>query len=121
MEIVSKVNAIINSFVWGPIIILFVIGTGIFISIRTGFFQVTKIPLWVKGTFARLGVKSEDKKNISPFQAVTASLATTIGTGNIAGIATIIIAAGPGTVFWMWVAAFFGMIIKYAEIVLAVK
>ncbi|MDR2901073.1 MAG: sodium:alanine symporter family protein [Treponema sp.] len=125
LETVQKINGVINSFVWGPYMLVLLVGTGIFFTIRTKVFQVTKIKLWWKGTFGQIfntdpKHKTEDA-NITPFQAVTTALASTVGTGNIAGVATAIVTGGPGAVFWMWISGLFGMMTKYAEIVLAVK
>ncbi|MFI3258452.1 MAG: sodium:alanine symporter family protein [Spirochaetales bacterium] len=120
MEFIASINATINSFVWGPYMLVLLVGTGIYISVATKFFQVTRIKLWFSKTFGMLRVKSKAGKNITAFQAVSTALASTVGTGNIAGIATAIVAGGPGAVFWMWVSAFFGMMTKYAEVLLAV-
>ncbi len=121
MEVIANINSVINSFVWGPYMLLLLVGTGIFISVTTGFFQITRIKLWVSKTFGSLRNKRNAEKNITPFQAVSAALASTVGTGNIAGVATAIVAGGPGAVFWMWVSAFFGMMTKYGEVLLAVR
>ena len=124
-QIVQEINGTINNFVWGPYMLIFLVGTGALFTFRTNFFQVTKIKLWWSGTFGQLITKksSEQTKdvNITPFQAVSTALASTVGTGNIVGVATAIFSGGPGAVFWMWVSGFFGMMSKYAEIVLAVK
>lgn len=99
------------------------LGTGIFLSFRYGFFQFRGIKFIFKNTIGTLLEKSEKSNpaRISPFQAVTTALAGTMGVGNIAGVATALIAGGPGAIFWMWVSAFFGMMTKYCEIFLAVK
>ena len=120
VEMIAKINGVINSFVWGPIMLTLLVGTGIFLSIRTGFLQITQIPLWVKHTFGALAKKQDPDDNITPFQAVSTALASTVGTGNIAGVTTAIVAGGPGALFWMWFAAFFGMVTKYSEVLLAV-
>lgn len=124
MEWVTKINGAINAFAWGPVMLLLLVGTGVYLSIRTGFVQVGKFGFMMKNTVGSLfkkGEKKEHGKNLSPFQAVTTALAGTVGTGNIAGVTGAIFAGGPGAVFWMWVSAFFGMCTKYAEITLAVK
>ena len=123
---IHKVNGIIGDFAWGPPMLVLLVGTGIFFTILLKVFQVTKIKLWWSSTFGEIFKKGgarakQDDANISPFQAVTTALASTVGTGNIAGVATAIFSGGPGAVFWMWVSGFFGMMTKYAEIVLAVK
>ncbi len=120
METIANINSVINSFVWGPYMLVLLVGTGVFITVMTGFFQISKIKLWCSKTFGALGKKHVANKNITPFQAVSAALASTVGTGNIAGVATAIVAGGPGAVFWMWVSAFFGMMTKYSEVLLAV-
>ncbi|WP_300365727.1 sodium:alanine symporter family protein [Brachyspira sp.] len=120
IDMIAKINGIINGFVWGPIMLTLLVGTGIYLSIQTGFLQITKIPLWVKYTFGALAKKQDADDNITPFQAVSTALASTVGTGNIAGVTTAIIAGGPGALFWMWFAAFFGMVTKYSEVILAV-
>ena len=120
VDMIAKINSIINGFVWGPIMLTLLVGTGIFLSIRTGFLQITHIPLWVKHTFGSLAKKQDADDNITPFQAVSTALASTVGTGNIAGVTTAIVAGGPGALFWMWFAAFFGMVTKYSEVILAV-
>ncbi len=121
---VTDINGVLNSFAWGPIMLVLLVGTGIYLSIRTGFIQVGKFGFMMKNTVGSLfekGDKKDHGANLSPFQAVTTALAGTVGTGNIAGVTGAIFAGGPGAVFWMWVSAFFGMCTKYAEITLAVK
>ena len=123
MEIVEKVNDAVNSFAWGPVMLILLVGTGIYLSIRTRFLQVTKFGVIMKNTVGSLFKKKEksDGQNLTPFQAVTTALAGTVGTGNIAGVTGALFVGGPGAVFWMWVSAFFGMCTKYAEIALAVR
>ena len=125
MDILKQVNGAINGIVWGPYMLVLLVGTGILFTVWLKVFQVTKISVWWKETFGQLFKKTpkteKDDANITPFQAVTTALASTVGTGNIAGVATAIVAGGPGAVFWMWVSGFFGMMTKYAEIVLALK
>ena len=120
---ISAINGAINSFAWGPIMLVLLVGSGVYLSIRTGFIQVGKFGYIMKNTVGSLFRKNEKNhgKNLSPFQAVTTALAGTVGTGNIAGVTGAIFVGGPGAVFWMWVSAFFGMCTKYAEIALAMK
>lgn len=108
----------IDSFVWGPPLLVLLIGTGILLTIRLGLIQILKLPLALRLIFA-----AEDKGegDVSSFKALCTALAATVGTGNIVGVATAIKAGGPGALFWMWLAAFFGMATKYAECLLAVK
>ncbi|MCI9467743.1 MAG: sodium:alanine symporter family protein [Oscillospiraceae bacterium] len=123
VEIIEAINKPLNSFAWGPIMLVLLVGTGIFLSARTGFVQVRRFGYIMKNTVGSLFKKSDKDhgNNLSPFQAVTTALAGTVGTGNIAGVTGAIFVGGPGAVFWMWVSAFFGMCTKYAEIALAVK
>ncbi|WP_297206386.1 sodium:alanine symporter family protein [uncultured Brachyspira sp.] len=118
---IERINNIINSFVWGPYMLVLLVGTGVYMTIRTRLFQITKINLWMKSTYGSLHAKDKNiDHNVTPFQAVSTALASTIGIGSIAGIATAIVAGGPGALFWMLVSAFFGMITKFSEVVLAV-
>lgn len=122
LEGIEKVNSAVNNFMWGPIMLVLMVGTGIYLSARTGFFQVTRIGTWFRETLGSLGKKkskTKDKGAVSPFAALSTALASTIGVGNIAGVATAIVSGGPGAIFWMWVSALFGMMTKYSEIVLA--
>ena len=111
---------LINNIVWGPATIILVLGCGIYFTLRIKFFQFKNFKLVLKNTIFSFNIK-KNKDKISSFQAVSAALAGTIGTGNIAGVATSISLGGPGSVFWMIVSAFFIMMTKYAEVVLAVK
>ena len=123
MELIVKINGILNSFAWGPVMLVLLVGTGIFLTACTGCIQVRRFGYIMKHTIGSLFKKSDKDhgQNLSPFQAVTTALAGTVGTGNIAGVTGAIFVGGPGAVFWMWVSAFFGMCTKYAEIALAVK
>ncbi len=120
---IEKINGEVNSWVWGPVMLVFLVGTGIFLTCGLKFFQVGKIGLWMKSTFGTLFKKSgktNDGKSITSFQALCTALGGTVGVGNVVGVATAIAAGGPGAIFWMWIAAFFGMVTKYAEIVLGI-
>ena len=116
----SDVMSTVNAFVWGPVMLIFLVGTGVFLSFRLGFLQLFQLPRALKLVFSKPDGKQAEG-DISPFQALTTALSATIGTGNIAGVATAIYLGGPGAIFWMWVCALFGMASKYAEAVLAVK
>ncbi|MBO6016675.1 MAG: sodium:alanine symporter family protein, partial [Oscillospiraceae bacterium] len=121
---VEAVNGAVNSFAWGPLMLLLLVGTGVFLTVKVKWLQVTHFGRILKNTVGTLFKKKEKTDhgaNISPFQAVSTALAGTVGTGNIAGVTGAIFTGGAGAVFWMWVAAFFGMVTKYAEIVLAMK
>ncbi|MFL1673343.1 sodium:alanine symporter family protein [Paenibacillus dendritiformis] len=108
----------VNQFVWGPPLLILLVGTGIFLTIRLGLLQVLRLPLALKLIFT---AKNDGKGDVTSFGALATALAATIGTGNIVGVATAIQIGGPGALFWMWLAAFFGMATKYAEGLLAVK
>ncbi len=125
MGLIKSINDAVSSVVWGFPMLMLIIGTGIYFSCRLGFFQLTRFGYVLKSTifsvFKNKGtIKSKDKKAISQFQAMSTALAATIGTGNIAGVATALSVGGPGAVFWMWVSAFFGMMTSFSENVLGV-
>ncbi|WP_405378725.1 alanine/glycine:cation symporter family protein [Phascolarctobacterium sp.] len=107
-----------NSFVWGPPLMILLIGTGIMLTIRLGLLQVVKLPKALSLIFS---ARNNGSGDVSSFQALCTALAATVGTGNIVGVATAVKLGGPGALFWMWIAAFFGTATKYAEGVLAVK
>ena len=124
LEIVMNAERAANDFVWGPIMLALLVGTGVFLTFRTGWVQVRRFGYIMRNTVGSLFRKkgqTDHGSNLSPFQAVTTALAGTVGTGNIAGVTGAIFIGGPGAVFWMWVSAFFGMCTKYAEIALAMK
>lgn len=113
----------LNAAVRGPVMMALLAGTGIYLSIRTGFPQVRRFRYIMRRTAGSIlqREKREDGNNISPFEAVSTALAGTVGTGNIAGVTGAVFIGGPGAIFWMWLSAFFGMCTKYAEIALAMK
>ena len=122
MEQFMKINTAVNGFVWGPVMLVLLVGTGVYLSIAVGFIQFTKIGYWWKNTIGKIFKKGEaGDGEITPLQAVSTALASTVGTGNIAGVTGAIILGGPGAVFWMWVSALFGMVTKFSEVTLAVK
>lgn len=111
----------VSSFVWGPPLLVLIVGTGIYLTIRLGFLQLTMLPYALKLVFSKKYQDHKSEGDITHYQALTTALAATIGTGNIVGVATAVVLGGPGAVFWMWVTALFGMATKYAEAILAVK
>lgn len=123
LDIITSVNGKINGFVWGPVMLVLLVGTGVYLTIRTGGIQVRYFGFILKNTIGSLFAKKgkDHGANLSPFQAVSTAMAATVGTGNIAGVTGAIFVGGPGAVFWMWVSAFFGMCTKYSEIALAMK
>ncbi|MEG0075348.1 MAG: sodium:alanine symporter family protein [Eubacterium sp.] len=118
----SAIIGAVNDFVWGPIMLVFLVGTGVFLTIRLKFLPWRNLGYALKSVFSKPD-DSNDKNSgdISPFQSLMTALAATIGTGNIVGVATAMVLGGPGALFWMWISALFGLSTKYAESVLAVK
>jgi len=123
MEMLNNLVTAINGVVWGPLMLVLILGVGLFLSIGLKLMPILKIGrgfrLMLAGTRAKQG--EEHSGEISPFQALMTSLSATVGTGNIAGVATAIFLGGPGALFWMWMTALVGMATKYSEAVLAVK
>ena len=122
-------EAIVNAteFLWGTPLMILMVGVGLYLTVRTRFFQITGIGTWMKRTIGEL-FKKQDSENsageegqLKPFQALSTVLAGTIGSGVIAGVAAAIAIGGPGSVFWMWVIAFLGMATMYAETVCALS
>ncbi|WP_188207159.1 alanine/glycine:cation symporter family protein [Alkalibacillus aidingensis] len=111
----------VSDIVWGPWLLILLVGTGIFLTLRLTFLQFKTLPYALKLSFSPKRQDEKSKGDISHFQALTTALAATIGTGNIAGVATAVVLGGPGAVLWMWISALFGMATKYAEAILAVK
>lgn len=121
LEVIEQVNNAVNNFIWGVPAMICIIGVGLILSIRTRFLQIRKFPYAMKITFGRMFKKKEAADGaLTPFQAVCTALASTVGTGNIAGVAGAIAIGGPGAVFWMWVSALLGMCTKFSEVTLAV-
>lgn len=120
IENIYSFIASINGIVWGPLMLALILGTGLYLSLGLKFMPLRMIKA---GFILIYAGRKEDKKEgeISPFNALMTSLSATIGTGNIAGVATAIFMGGPGALFWMWMAALLGMATKYAEAVLAVE
>ncbi len=114
---IPMLNAI-DSFMWGPPLITLLVGTGIYLTLRLKLLQVVRLPKALSLIFK---AKNHGEGDVSSFKALCVALAATVGTGNIVGVATAVKIGGPGAIFWMWMAAFFGMATKYAEGLLAVK
>ncbi len=121
-ERIAYFNDIIRSFVWGPPMLILLIGTGVYFTFKTRFFQLTKPHLWLGRTLFSCFSRKRRKggSGVTPFATMCTALAATVGTGNIAGVATAVTLGGPGAVFWMWVSGFFGMMTAFAENVLGV-
>ncbi len=127
LERIENINGIVNSFVWGLPMLVLLVGTGILMTLLTKCFQLTHFKYWIKHTLG--GIFSNKKitehtgktdRQISQFQSLCTALAATIGTGNIAGVAAALATGGPGSIFWMWITAFFGMMTNYSENVLGI-
>ncbi|MBE6587182.1 MAG: alanine:cation symporter family protein [Ruminococcaceae bacterium] len=125
LDKIAEINGAVNGVVWGIFGLALLIGTGIIVTVCTKVFQVSHLGLWWRKTIGKMFSKDvikhrKEKGVISPFQALCTALAATVGTGNIAGVAAAICIGGAGAVFWMWVAAFFGMMTNFAENVLGI-
>ncbi len=122
LETILVIASEIDQVLWGPWTILFIAGVAVFLTIKSKAFQITKLGFIFKNTFGKIFEKTkiQDKGRMTPFQATSTALASTVGMGNIAGVATALSIGGPGAIFWMWVLALLSMIIKTAEITLAV-
>lgn len=116
LEILDKISGI----VWGPPLLILLVGTGIFLTFRLSLIQIRLLPYSLKLAFSKNQDKSSEG-DISHFQALMTAMAATVGVGNIVGVATAVVLGGPGAIFWMWMAGFFGMATKYGEAILAVK
>lgn len=122
MDFFIRLNSMVNNFVWGPVMLVLLVGTGVYLTIRTNFMSFTKLGYILKNTLFKIFEKeTTGEGEITAFQAVATALAATVGTGNIAGVATAIAIGGPGAVFWMWLSALFGMATKFAEVVLSIQ
>ncbi|MBQ8879532.1 MAG: sodium:alanine symporter family protein [Clostridia bacterium] len=124
MDAINTALSFIYDNILSITMMVLLIATGVYLTVRTGFFQFRHFGYVMKSTVGSLFNKNtheKDSSSVSPFQAVTTALAGTIGTGSIAGIATALVMGGPGAVFWMWISALVGMVTKYSEIVLSLK
>lgn len=120
MTEIENILGKLSDLVWGIPLLVLLVGTGIYLTFRLGFLQISWLPHALKLSFSKNQDKTSDG-DISHFQALTTASAATIGTGNIVGVATAVVLGGPGAVFWMWAAGLFGMATKYGEAILAVK
>lgn len=118
-NLILQINAQINEFLWGPLLILAILSVGIYLSLGTGFVQLVKFSFVFKEFLVKK--KKGIKGDITPFQALNVALAGTVGVGNIAGVATAIALGGPGAIFWMWISGLLGMVTKFSEVVLCIK
>ncbi|MBN8442729.1 MAG: sodium:alanine symporter family protein [Thauera sp.] len=121
MQFINELFTKLNDIVWGVPMIVLILGTGLFLQLRLGFMPIFKIPHGFRMIWKSRSPGARAEGEISPFAALMTALSATVGTGNIAGVATAIAIGGPGALFWMWMTAFVGMATKYGEVVLAVK
>ena len=121
MEAFQSVLNQVNAFVWGPVMLVLLLGTGIYLTVGLRFMPIRRLGAGFRLAFSSRTAPDSAKGEITPFQALATALSATVGTGNIGGVATAIFVGGPGAIFWMWMTALFGMATKYAEAVLAVK
>ncbi|MBU2673263.1 sodium:alanine symporter family protein [Hafnia paralvei] len=123
MEFITQLVNQVNSLLWDELLIFLLCGTGIYYTLRLGFIQIRHFKSGFKALFSGISLSGAkaDKQGMSSFQAVATAIAGQVGTGNLAGPATAIIAGGPGAIFWMWVSSFLGMATIYAEAMLAQK
>ncbi len=122
METLTNILTIVDDFVWGPVMLVLLVGTGIFLTVRLRFMTWRNLGYAIKSTLSKEArKKSRGTGDISPFSALTTALAATIGTGNIVGVATAMVSGGPGALVWMWISACFGLTSKFSECMLAIK
>ncbi len=122
METLNKIVSAVDDFLWGPVMLVLLVGTGIYLTVRMRFLPWRNLGYALKSTLSKEArTKKRGTGDVSPFSALTTALAATIGTGNIVGVATAMISGGPGALVWMWVSACFGLTTKFSECMLAVK
>lgn len=123
MNMLQEVLTAVDDFVWGPVMLVLLVGTGIWLTVRTGFLPWRNLGYALKSTLSKEArqKKGNGAGDISPFSALTTALAATIGTGNIVGVATAMVSGGPGALVWMWISACFGLSSKFSECMLAIK
>lgn len=122
MDTFTQIVKSVDDIVWGPIMLVFLVGTGIFLTIKLNFLPWRNLGTSLKMLFSKEARQTDNGKgDISPFSALMTALAATVGTGNIVGVATAMVLGGPGALVWMWISAAFGISTKYAECTLAIK
>lgn len=121
MKILSDVLVKIDDFVWGPVMLILLVGTGVFLTIRTKALCWRNLPYALRSVLSKEARQKKGEGDVSPFSALTTALAATIGTGNIVGVATAMVSGGPGALVWMWISAAFGLTSKFSECMLAIK
>ena len=121
METFTRILKTVDDFVWGPVMLVLLVGTGIYLTVRLKFLTWRNLPYAVRSTLSKEARKTTGSGDVSPFAALTTALAATIGTGNIVGVATAMVSGGPGALVWMWISACFGLSSKFSECMLAIK
>ena len=121
MKMLSDVLVKIDDFVWGPVMLILLVGTGVFLTIRTQALCWRNLPYALRSVLSKEARQKKGEGDVSPFSALTTALAATIGTGNIVGVATAMVSGGPGALVWMWISAAFGLTSKFSECMLAIK
>src|SRR5688500_11491811 len=119
IDSITRANSWLNGLVWGPPMLILLMGTGVVLLFVTGGVQFRHIGTALGEVLGKLRNRTAAAGNVTPFQAVATALASTVGVGNIAGVATAIMLGGPGALFWLWISGLLGMGTKYAEIVIA--
>lgn len=119
MQRIAELNALVNSYVWGLPMMVLLVGTGVVLTVLTGAIQFRRLGFALREVLGKIASRGAGAGSVSPFQAVATALASTVGVGNIAGVATAIFLGGPGALFWLWISGLFGMCTKYAEVVVA--
>ena len=118
---VSDFLTVVDDVVWGPVMLVLLVGTGAFLTIRTKALCWRNLPYALRSVLSREARQKKGQGDVSPFSALTTALAATIGTGNIVGVATAMVSGGPGALVWMWISAAFGLTSKFSECMLAIK
>ena len=121
MKMLSDILVKIDDFVWGPVMLILLVGTGVFLTIRTKALCWRNLPYALRSVLSEEARQKKGEGDVSPFSALTTALAATIGTGNIVGVATAMVSGGPGALVWMWISAAFGLTSKFSECMLAIK
>src|ERR671918_49472 len=119
IETIARANAWINGLVWGPPMLILLMGTGLLLTILTGVVQFRYLWFALREVLGKLTRSGGGEGSVTPFQAVATALASTVGVGNIAGVATALFLGGPGALFWLWISGLLGMCTKFCEIVVA--
>ncbi|RKI38888.1 sodium:alanine symporter family protein [bacterium D16-51] len=120
-ETISGILSAVDDFVWGPVMLILLVGTGAFLTLRTRALCWRNLPYALKSVLSKEARTKKGAGDVSPFSALTTALAATIGTGNIVGVATAMVSGGPGAIVWMWISAAFGITSKFSECMLAIK